>query len=304
MTWTAPTPGDDLRGSAPVAHWLAAGREVLARHGLPGEPRLAPTGSDVVLDAGEVFVKLTSPVWSWQIEREAECGRRLAGRLPAAVPGLVAQGALDGWPYVVTSRVPGVPISGVWAGLADPQRIRLASELGATVGALRRLPADPAPDAASSWRAFLADVERDRDERQRALGVAEARIDEARARLRLAPSPRDGALVWLHTELLGEHLFVDRGATGWRLTGVIDWADARVGHPDYEVAAPVEFVFRGAPGCLDAFLEAAGERRPDADRRADLFAWALRHRYLHLERLRRAAGAPATLREVEDRLYV
>jgi hygromycin-B 7''-O-kinase len=304
MTWTAPTPLGNLRESAPLAHWVAAGREILARHGLHGEPTLAPTGSDVVLDAGDVFIKLTLPVWSWQIEREAECARLFAGRLPAAAPRLVATGALGGWPYVVTSRVPGVPIASVWPGLADAERVLLASEIGATVGALRGIPtASDSGAAADAWRAFLADVEGNRDARQRGLGVPEARIDEARERLRHAASARDASLVWLHTELLGEHLFVDRDATGWRLTGVIDWADARVGHPDYEVAALVEFVFRGARGCLEAFLEAVGEARPDADRRAALFAWALRHRYLHLERLRRAAGGPATLRETEERLY-
>ena len=57
-------------------------------------------------------------------------------------------------------------------------------------------------------------------------------------------------------------------------------------------AMPREFVFRGAPGCLEGFLQGVGEPAPDARRRSDLFAWALRHRYLHLDRLWGAAGSP------------
>lgn len=78
---------------------------------------------------------------------------------------------------------------------------------------------------------------------------------------------------------------------------MIDFADARVGHPDYEWPAAVEFVFRGAPGCLRALLEGygwSGDVIDGMDVRR-LAVWSLWHRFGRLKRAVDAVGEPVPM---------
>ena len=101
-------------------------------------------------------------------------------------------------------------------------------------------------------------------------------------------------LGWLHTELLGDHVQVRGDGSGCHVAGMIDFADARVGHPDYEWPALVEFVFKGAAGCLRACLEGYGRPLGAGDRVEShrLAVWSLLHRYASLPRAVAAAGVP------------
>jgi len=67
--------------------------------------------------------------------------------------------------------------------------------------------------------------------------------------------------VLLHTELLDEHVLVEERGGRYELSGLIDFADGRVGPAEYDFPAPVEFLFRGQPGLLGFFLRAYGYAR-------------------------------------------
>jgi aminoglycoside phosphotransferase (APT) family kinase protein len=94
----------------------------------------------------------------------------------------------------------------------------------------------------------------------------------------------------IHTELYEAHIYLLDG----RPTALIDFADARTGHPDYEWAALAEFVFQGEPGLLGACLAAYGEPpdRLGPERSRQLCAWSLLHRFASLPRALAAAGSP------------
>ena len=88
---------------------------------------------------------------------------------------------------------------------------------------------------------------------------------------------------------------------------LIDFADGRLGPPEYEFAAPVEFVLRGEPGLLRALLTAYGDD-PAAlgpARSERMLAWALCHRFGSLARMLRAVAParPRSLAELARTLY-
>ena len=102
---------------------------IAARHGLAaGELSLLDKGTHLVWATQLNVIKLFVPLWPEDASVETTLLEMVAGTaLP--VPQLEAQGDLDGWPYVVMSRVPGESIGIVWRTLHDGGRTRLASHL-------------------------------------------------------------------------------------------------------------------------------------------------------------------------------
>lgn len=163
-----------------------------------------------------------------------------------AAPSLLASGSLfDGhdnpWPYLVTSRVPGVALPE--ADLTLEERRLLAKHLGAQIKHVQRLEPQglttvqqlPALDyAAAAARSSLPSH----------------LVPEVEGFLaRLGPfNP-----VFVHGDLFERHIIVDRG----RLSGIIDWGDALVTDRHYELAKLYLDSFDCDKGLLRTFLEAA-----------------------------------------------
>ena len=271
---------------------------------------MAETGSDVVLDCGDFFVKLTAPAWAAELAVEAAMLRRLqAARrvLPFLVPRVLGAGELSGWPYVVIGRVPGRSIDAVWPGLDHAARVALARRLGELVRALHEV---PVPDGASAeWPAFIQRMVAVAVERERKRGVDERWLAQipgfVATHLGMAQPP--GPLCWLHTELLGDHIRLSEQDGEWRPVALLDFADSCVGDPRYELPALAEFVFKGETGCWDAFVDGYG--RPicaaSGGRAGEWMAWSLVHQFGSLQRGLRAVGSPVPeqLSELAMRLY-
>lgn len=243
--------------------WRDIAARVLARHGL-STADLAPadSGSDVVWLSDTAVIKISAPVWADEIDAEA----RWCARAQVPTPQVLAVGREQGWPYVITQRLPGRGLDQVWARADRSERLVWAARLGELVAALHATPVEPDP----GWDAYVAESRRQAPERERAIRDTAAFLE----RIRWTAEPH----VLLHTELLGEHVLVDDHG----VVGVIDFADGRVGHPLYEVAAPVQFLFKGEPGLLTAFFDAWGRPLPDPD---TLLAWSLSHRFGRMARV-------------------
>src|SRR5436190_23457539 len=98
-----------------VAHdtalWLPAVQVVAERHRLTGELRRPDNGSNVVFHVGEAcVVNLFAPIFAGEHRTERALLAHVAGRLPVATPEILADGELEGWPYLVLSRIAGAPL--------------------------------------------------------------------------------------------------------------------------------------------------------------------------------------------------
>jgi hygromycin-B 7''-O-kinase len=111
-------------------------------------------------------------------------------------------------------------------------------------------------------------------------------------------SLRSPALVFLHTEVLDQHLLVEERAGRTELSALIDFADGRSGPPEYKFPAPVEFLFKGEAGLLREFLLTCGHeaRELTPERSERILAFGLCHRYGRLLRMLRSVEPtrPAT----------
>lgn len=258
-----------------VDFWRPYVVEVLDRHGL-AEPEPEPVagfaGTFPAFLCGDVVVKLFGYFggWSESFEVEHSAQALLATKPRISAPKLVASGRLydgdaDSWPYLVTTRMPGV----AWrdARLDDARSEAVAAELGAQVRLLHRVDPALADDAIQlDW------ADRNRvgvAERHKAwgslpdqlIGQIDAYLDD------LAPFDR----VITHADLTADHAFVLDG----HLTGIIDWGDMMVTDRHYELGSLHLEMFRCDKRLLAAFLDAA-EWQPDPDTALRI---ALLHRF-------------------------
>src|SRR5688572_4279488 len=102
-----------------VEVWLPAISAICQRHQLPA-PRAEGfrSGSDIVFLVDEQVVKLSSPLFRAQFLAERAALPRVYGRLSAPTPELLAEGELEGWPYFILRRVPGLHLEDVWPKLS------------------------------------------------------------------------------------------------------------------------------------------------------------------------------------------
>lgn len=290
-TWIAPPiePDLEIRALAPAAHWEDAMRRVLARHGLALQGlRAEARGSDVVWGTDQAVVKLSLPRWADQLGREARfC--RLAAPLPVQIPPVLAEGQLEGWPYVITGRIDGVPLDSCWPGMGPPQRAALAHDLGRVSRALHALPL-PQDLADPPWTQFLAERVAQAPADQGRRGADPTLVAQMPAFLEQHVAALGLPVVVLHTELLDQHVLVDPGDPS-RVTGLVDFADGQLGHPAYDLGAPIDFLFGDQPGLLAAFLRGYGPGPLDL-LPAERLAGYLVHRFASLPRLLRGLSRP------------
>ncbi|HJQ96978.1 MAG TPA: aminoglycoside 3'-phosphotransferase/choline kinase family protein [Candidatus Polarisedimenticolaceae bacterium] len=264
---------------------------IAARHGLAAsELSVLDKGTHFVWATRRNVIKLFVPLCAEDASLETTLLEMVAGTaLP--VPQLEAQGELDGWPYVVMSRVHGEHIGVAWRGLDDGGRARLAGHLGEAMATLASLPREPLQARAITQDALLAErLERILvDQRER--GGDEALELELRRFLAELPRLLPADDVVLHADLTDDNVLV----SGDRVTGIIDFADAFVGPWTYELAAPACFVTRGSSAHRDAMFRGRGFE-PAPELIATTRAWAILHRYSHVARMMQEAGV-ATLRD-------
>ncbi len=179
---------------------------------------------------------------------------------PVATPELLHAGELDGWPYLVMTRLPGASLEDVWPGAAAGEQSQLLAQIGALIARVHAL--DPGPIAAISprWDDFLAAQRAGCVARHTRLGLPAPLLAELDAYLdRVAPAiPRATAPVILTGEYTPANLLVTGRADRWQLTGLIDFGDVWCGAPDYDLLGPATFLAAGDPTRLRALLVARG----------------------------------------------
>jgi hygromycin-B 7''-O-kinase len=256
---------------------------ICARHHAGGAIARFADGSLPVYAVGDARVlKLYPPIHRDECEVEASVLAAIAGKLPIATPVIDAVGELDGWGYVLMSRLRGESLATAWPRIDEAARVRLMAALGEGLAALHAVdaPALGPPD----WEAFVREQRASAVERQRAKGLDEPWLAQLPGFLASLPVEASSRRVLLHTEIMREHLLVTESAGGWALSGLFDFEPAMRGAAEYELAAVGVFVSCGEPRYLRALLRAYGYRDAELDEglARRLLGQAIVHRYSNL----------------------
>jgi len=252
----------------PLPFWEAALAHVAIRHDLPPTPwTRASLGRNVVFLGADVIVKFGPPCWAGDMAREAAALQFVAGRLPVTTPTLAAQGMLDGWEYLIQHRLPGTNLWEVWTQLDSMERADLARQHGELMDTLHALPIETAPPMLQfSWTSMLAEQRASCAAAMQASGVDAALVAQIDAYVASAEPllDHDTAHVLLHGDLSHLNFLVTQQNGRWRITGLIDWGDVKIGPRTHEFISPGVHMYRGEHAALEQWYRgyglSAGER--------------------------------------------
>jgi hygromycin-B 7''-O-kinase len=269
--------------------WLPAIRVLCQRHGLDiASLQRMGLGSHVAFRSGDKIIKLFSTLWPEDFISERACLKHIHG-LPT--PKLIAEGELEGWPYIVMNVVPGAPAVKVWNRLDLQQKRGIVTELGQIMATLHTLPPLVLSDNTALDKTASGDV---------ALGgdwntFVQARLDNAEKHHKaeepwkswinqrledFSPTPLPAVL--LSADITADHLLLSQQGDHWRVTGFIDFGDARMGHPYYEFIAPLAYYTLGTPELAKLLLESYGLVLT-AELADELTTWCLLHEFGRLQ---------------------
>lgn len=295
----------------PYVEWVAR------RHGLAPPEVLSvghPGSHPVFLAGGGYVVKFYAPHWPADARNEAAVYEWLqatpAGVLPhparLAADRLFPGHAAWAWPYMVFDSMRGVPLEAAAAGWSEASWITAATTLGQIVRALHEMPWDNLASDLAVWsECERSDLARTAPDRRRREPIW-ARLDfggwSAHWHEVLEESSRAPCLV--HGDLTREHVFVEESSGPFQITGLIDWADARIGDATYELVSLYLDLFRGRPDHLAAFRSGYGDGpmfQPGWKRRATAFLLAYRFEIESMLAAMRPALSSATgIDQVEE----
>ena len=268
----------------PTAREIA--REVAKAAGVTADVVLFPSGSLPVFAAGpDAVVKLYPTPWEHECDLERAALEACAGRLPIPTPKPLHAERRDGCTALVMTRLRGVSLVDPWRTMTREERVAIARAVGEALAALHTIPVDAPGLARPDWVAFERGQRAACATTQRTRGLDERWAAQVDSFLAATPTG-DARRALLHTEVMPEHLLVERRGAGWALTGLLDFEPSIVGAPEYEFASIGAFLTGGEGATLRAMLLAYGLSPRDLDpalaRR--LLAWTLLHRYSNLAR--------------------
>jgi hygromycin-B 7''-O-kinase len=273
------------------AVWLPAMQEICRRQGLGASGlAFAPPGTHVVFRVGaDRYIKLFSPLWGTDFGTERTVLDKLSARSDLPVPRLVAEGEVEGWPYLVMTAVRGIPLNQAWRLMGQRDRVHICHSCGALMAALHATSTEGMDAIAVDWPAFVESQLEDCVESVRKADLGDRWDPSVRAFLTVLPPLYEPGFrpVLLSADVTDEHILVSKRNKQWELTGFIDFGDAMLGHPLYEFAAPGCSITRGEPELQQAMLRAYGFSEVELNERLarQLMAYTLVHRYITISDL-------------------
>jgi len=190
---------------------------------------------------GQRYLKLFGPTAERQFHVERAVLRTLEAHSSISAPHIIAEGnRRPGPPYLVLSEVPGSTAEQVWDILSRSEQLAIARDLGVITAAIHRLPQQELLAVEQQYGGRLEQIRREQARRIAHIDATEALSAQQRSDmihfLKVeAAEHLDGPPTLAHCELAHNHLYLSRETGAWHVSGLIDWADAMLGPPEWDV---------------------------------------------------------------------
>jgi hygromycin-B 7''-O-kinase len=249
--------------------WLQAAAIICARHKLRyASLRRSQQGENIIFFVDQEFViKIFAPFRQCYL-REKAALEFANGKLSIETPATLHAGEIEGWSYIVMTRLDGFTAREVWTEVGAPARIEIVSHLGAALKNLHDH-APPLSDPALNrdWRGFIERQAQTCVERQQGCDANPEWLESLpayiAARLPLLPIERKPAL--LHGDVHLGNLLLAQENGRWKISGLLDFGDSFCGFHEYEFVAPGVLMAQGNRRMQREFLLAYGYKESELD---------------------------------------
>ncbi|MDQ3472482.1 MAG: aminoglycoside phosphotransferase family protein [Acidobacteriota bacterium] len=256
--------------------WETAAATICARHKISYTClRRSPQGENIIFFIDDTLaVKIFAP-FRENFLRETAALEFTHGKLGIETPELLLVGDIEGWQYLIMTKLRVHASREVWESIHLPDRLEIMTRLGVAMNELHKAKAPLEQDALNpDWRGFIKRQALESVERQRACGANPQWLESLPAFIsaRLKMLPENYEQVFLHGDIHAGNVLLDEEGGHWRVTGLIDFGDSLCGFHEYEFVAPGILMVQGSRELQRAMLLAYGytEAQLDLNLRARL----------------------------------
>jgi hygromycin-B 7''-O-kinase len=259
--------------------------EIAHNHGYPEMPVRIPEGSSLVFKIGSAhYLKLTPPFLGDSIEAEILAAKVIGSQLSFPTPYLVAEGNVRNWKYLISRNVPGEQAKNVFGKMDSENRLMFAADIGASIKAINSIDSKGFERDFGPWDKYLRSCLESQKSIHLSRGNSEAWSDKielfvAKYAVHLRALSR---AKMIHADLNHEHLLLSQKEGLWRLSGIIDFADAMNAPIEMDFVLPIICFFKGKAEYQKVMFESAGviPRFEKSDYSNGMMALALQNRFI------------------------
>jgi hygromycin-B 7''-O-kinase len=269
------------------AIWESAVQYLSDKYALTGDRFRARRGSHIVYRVGNTWIKLMAPIFAKDMTYEIAGLTSVHEQLSVASPKIIASGKIENWPYLIVSHIEGDRIGEIWPNLSDENKIRLARKMGETTKSLQNCSPDQVVSDRNNWNSFIKDRLKNLVPHHRAKKMSEKWLqalpdfmDQFSNEEFFCDNP-----VFLHADLTWDHFLVNNINNQPHISGVIDFADCRIGHPEYDIPATAAFILKSQAAPFREYLLSLGYKDLELNSRFSekMLAWTCLHNYSDLK---------------------
>lgn len=239
-----------------------AAREIIRRHHLPeASLSLFQEGTNIVFAYGQDrVIKIFPPIHRGHFKSELLVLRHLQGKLSIHTPTVEYYGEIDGWPYIVMSQLEGTLLETLWENLDHDNKTIILQELGSLIREVHSLPTQGLEEIDCHWNQFIDKQIKGCVEQHRSMNMPESLLQQLPYYLESAKEhlPQFKSPVILTGEYTPMNFLVKQTSGVWHIYGLIDFGDAMLGLPEYDLLGPGAFLIQGDKQLLRKFLIAYG----------------------------------------------
>lgn len=263
-------------------------KKIIQQHSLSEGPLiLYSEGTNIVFAYGQHRVIKIFPSFHYdQFKSELLVLKHFESKLSVKTPVLEYEGNIAGWSYLVMSQLHGTLLEELWEKINHDNKIIIMHELGLLIREVHSLPTQGLQEIDCHWQTFIAKQINACVERHRSLQLPASLLEKIQEYL-TSITP---ALLHIRKPVIltGEYTpmnFLVKQIDGiWHIDGLIDFGDAMLGLPEYDLLGPGAFLIQGDKRLLKEFLISYGYESSalTTELSHQLTALMLLHRYSNL----------------------
>lgn len=239
-----------------------AAKAIIAKHQLSEKTlTLFQDGTNAVFAYGnDKVIKIFPPALKEQYQNETLVLNHLRGKLAIEIPTIEYHGEIDGWPYIIMTRVEGTLLEGMWESLDQNNKILLMRELGALIREVHSLPVQGLEKIDCHWQKFIETQIKQCVDQHRAKNLPESLLQQIPKYLQSIENDLyqiDNSVI-LTGEYTPMNLMVKQIAGTWHICGLIDFGDSMLGKAEYDLLGPGAFLIQGDKQLLQEFIKSYG----------------------------------------------